>query len=225
MKMLRWLSKIMIATILISTLSVLTTWHVVNLYIEEILRQYQLPALGNKIQFSDFTARLSEELNIVNPGDRDIAEEKKNSVVENGSSLNKEGEGNRSPSPVTTAPEASSEPNSQGSTSDKPIEDAVAVWGRVGHESGGTDSAAELQREIVMSTEEFSEKKEQLTNEDKMQIFTLVIAKLPQSEVQHLSTLLENGITGKEMQEVEQTLQKHLNQEEYQQLMTIINKY
>ncbi len=65
MKLITWLSKIVIGTVLITSITMFTTWYVVNMYVEDIFRQYQIPALGKKIQFSEFAARLAGELNIV----------------------------------------------------------------------------------------------------------------------------------------------------------------
>lgn len=224
MKTMRWMGKIIFSCIFITSLTVLTTWHVVNLYIEEIVRQYQLPVLGHKIQFSDVTARLSQELNIVNPRDGGKAvvksptapSNKDHSEAASGASLDQK---------TTATPEPAANPNSESTDSKPSMEDAVAVWGPVKQGTDPAPSTAEKQREIVMSTEEFAHKKELLTHDDKMKIFSLVISKLPQSEVQQLSTLLEDGITLIEMQEVEQTLRKHLNQQEFDQLLAIINKY
>lgn len=226
MKTMRWLGKIVITSVFITSLTVLTTWHVVNLYIEEILRQYQLPALGHKIQFSDVTARLSQELNIVNSRDGGKVEVLTSPSAPTNKKVHSEAASGASPDrQAAGTPEPTAKPNSENTDSKPSMEDAVAVWGSVKRESDSESATAEKQREIVMSTEEFAQKKELLTNEDKMKIFSMVISKLPQSEVQQLSTLLEDGITLVEMQEVEQTLRKHLNQEEFDQLLAIINKY
>jgi hypothetical protein len=208
MKMFRWLSKLIVSTVLISSLSIVTTYYVVNLYVEEIFRQYQIPQLGKKIQFSDFTARLTQDLNIVKP------DTKKQAVIQEKPSTAQ---------PVSPTPGATANP--AGGASDHNLkDDAVAVGGRAQQGSTQNESSAG-KKEIVLSTEEFAKKKDLITNEDKMKIFSLVASKLPQEEIQHLSTLLEQGLTSKDLQDVNQTLQKYLKEEEYQQLLDIINKY
>ncbi|NEW07295.1 hypothetical protein GK047_14910 [Paenibacillus sp. SYP-B3998] len=226
MKFMQWLGKIVIGTVLISSLSVCTTWYVVNMYVEDIFRQFQIPALGKKVQFSDFAARLGEELNIVKPRDGG-----KRAVMTQ-----------TEPSSPSTKPEASSLPSPNGSKAStidpqdqhgsgttspttksgakaEAKDDSVAVMGRV-------QTEAEAQKkDLVLSTEDFAKKKEALSSDDKMKVFSLLVAKLPQNEVQHLSALLEDGITSSELKEVDLTLKKYLNEQEYKQLMEIIGKY
>ena len=58
MKLLTWLSKIVIGTVLITSITMFTTWYVVNMYVEDIFRQYQIPALGKKVQFGEFAVKI-----------------------------------------------------------------------------------------------------------------------------------------------------------------------
>jgi hypothetical protein len=107
--------------------------------------------------------------------------------------------------------------NPAEATSDAAKADSITVWGQVN--KTGT------QKDIVMSKEEFAKKKDLLTSEDKMNIFSLVVSKLSQEEIQRLSTLLEKGITAEELKEVDLILQNKLKKEEYQQLLKILGKY
>ncbi|NQX68445.1 hypothetical protein HQN90_20175 [Paenibacillus alba] len=214
MKLLTWLSKIVISTVLITSISMFTTWYVVNMYVEDIFRQYQIPALGKKIQFSEFAARLGGELNIVMRRDGG----KQAAPVETPSNAKPA----PSPSPSGSQPTADSKsnPNKEVGALPSPAkDDALPVMGRVQSESH------EQKKDIVMSTEDFAKKKEALTSEDKMKLFSLVVAKLPQSEVQHLSVMLEDGITTDEMDQINETLKKYLNENELKQLNDILGKY
>jgi hypothetical protein len=241
MKLFAWLSKLLISTVLISTLSVLAAGYVVNLYVEEIVRQYQLPAIGKKIQFSDIFARLSEDLNISKPkGDQaassatlkgldaikdmggtsgQVQGSKTSSVSEPDGQAGTGGSDPINPKPDT--PKDATKP--AGTEPEASKDSAVAVWGQVKQESSSAANNAE--KDLVISTEEFTKKKDMLSSEDKMKIFTLVVSKLSQDEVQHLSSLLEGGITVGEMKEVDQILQKYLKKEEYQQLLDVLGKY
>ena len=106
-----------------------------------------------------------------------------------------------------------------GDASQGAKDDAIAVMGRARSE------ANEQKKELVMSTEDFAKKKEALSSDDKMKIFSLVVAKLPQSDVQNLSVLLEDGITTDELQQVNDTLKKYLSEKELKQLTDILSKY
>ncbi|MBA2941899.1 hypothetical protein HZF08_26785 [Paenibacillus sp. CGMCC 1.16610] len=218
MKVLTWLGKIVISSVLITTITMFTTWYVVNMYVEDIFRQYQIPALGKKIQFSDFTARLAEDLNIVmrRDGGKQATPVETPPAATPSPSPSPSGSvpGSNSSDPLHSDAGTSGEAASQGVKDD----DAVAVMGRV-------SDANEQKKELVMSTEDFAKKKEALSSDDKMKIFSLVVAKLPQNEVQHLSALLEDGITTDELKQVNDTLKKYLNETELQQLTAILNKY
>jgi hypothetical protein len=224
----QWLSKIVIGTVLITSISLFTTWYVVNMYVEDIFRQFHIPALGKKVQFSEFAARLVGELNIVKP--RDGGEQAASAQKEPNNPSTKP-VASPSPSPnenKTSAIDSQNRDNHGSGTTDANAkagakagmqDDSVAVMGR-------TQSETDAQKkDLVLSTEDFAKKKEALSSDDKMKVFSLVVSKLPQSEVQHLSTLLEDGITSSELKEVDQTLKKYLNEQEYKQLMDIISKY
>ncbi|UJF33337.1 hypothetical protein [Paenibacillus hexagrammi] len=197
MNVFKWLGKLVVSTVLITSISVITTSLIVNLYVQEIFRQFQIPALGKKIQISEIAARLGEELNIVKPRDegKQTAEGPSQSPTASPDAAVAVAP---SPSVTPAGPEPDSSKAAQG-PADGVEEESVPVMGRIQNDS-----------DLVISTEDFAKKKEQLTSEDKMEIFSLVVAKLPQNEVQHLSVLLEDGITSEELKEVDQTLSKSI---------------
>jgi hypothetical protein len=67
---------------------------------------------------------------------------------------------------------------------------------------------------MLMSSEEFYKKKEQLSGADKMMIFNLVISKLPETEIQKISNELEVGITIENWTDIQNTVKKYLKPEE-----------
>ena len=215
MKLLHWVSKWIIGTLLITALSVGTTWYVITLYVEELLRQFHLPVAANRISFSDFAAKLSEDLSSFKLRDSGSVSPKAEPV-----SAAVESSGKQEPSAAESPKPDASTPHDPP----HPKGDAVAVWGQMAGESQQSDASAQKQS-IVFSTEEFARKKEQLTSEDKARIFSLLASKMPQTELQRLSKLLEDGITNEELKEVEDILHKHLEQDEYQQLVDILRKY
>jgi len=121
-----------------------------------------------------------------------------------------------------------------GTSADKnPPEDAIAVFGHQSGQSGAGaagssgsglsgSEASDADRRVVVSGEDFTKKKEQLSNEDKNKIFNLLVSRIPQDEMQRISRLMEDGITASELKEIEQVLQKYLKQDEYNQLLGMI---
>ncbi|MMZ69321.1 hypothetical protein D1872_321400 [compost metagenome] len=50
----------------------------------------------------------------------------------------------------------------------------------------------------------------------------MLMAKLPQEEMQRITELMEDGLTEKELIEIEQILSKHLNKTEYAKIMDLL---
>ncbi|TXK77728.1 hypothetical protein [Paenibacillus sp. N3.4] len=174
MKFISWLGKIVVSTVLITAIAMFTTWYVVNMYVEDIFRQYQIPALNQKIQLKDFATRLADELFVMKPkngGKQAAPTMAPVSPKPAPSSSPSSGETNSGNS-TTQAPSGSAGANAKGA-SEGIKDDAVAVMGRA-----HTD-AAEPKREIVMSTEQFAKKKEALSSDDKMKIFLLLLPSSP----------------------------------------------
>lgn len=95
----------------------------------------------------------------------------------------------------------------------------VFGWGLEGELSGGDAE------EWAMSAEEFAMRQEQMTEEDKLAILSLLFSRLPQHEVQNMSYLLEDGLTAEESVEITRILGEYLEEEELQELANMILKY
>ncbi len=76
-----------------------------------------------------------------------------------------------------------------------------------------------------MSAQEFNEKRKKLTSKDKSAIFSIIITKFPQEELQKMSLLLEDGITEEELGDLEDVMNAYLEKEEVVKLLAILNKY
>jgi hypothetical protein len=193
-KMVGWTIKIITASIVISFVSMVTTWYTVNFYVSDMMKQLNVNPQAKTMKFTDFVAQLSKHTN---------------------------GLFSQVPSSYQI-PETKQEDNADpGQTSESMIEeskpdDAVAVW---------NDMSSSGDKAVVMSTEDFRKKKELLSNEDKMNIFSLLVSRLPQEQMQKISTFVEDGITADEMREVQMIVEQHLQPKEYRQLMEILNKY
>lgn len=60
---------------------------------------------------------------------------------------------------------------------------------------------------------------------DKLKIYSLITTKIPQGEIQKISSLVENGLTKEKLIEIQKILNQNLNEQEYSELMSIFSKY
>ncbi|BFH71661.1 hypothetical protein J27TS7_56550 [Paenibacillus dendritiformis] len=96
---------------------------------------------------------------------------------------------------------------------EEPGDGALPVMGGI-----SSGDAAERER-VVISPDALSRNKEEIPASNKEQLFATLMKKLPQEEMQRLSTLMEDGLTAAELTEAEQILAKYLNDEEYGQML------
>lgn len=85
-------------------------------------------------------------------------------------------------------------------------------------ELGGSDP-------LVLSADELVQTKGQISAEDKQKMFAIIAERLPQQAWQTISVYMEDGLTESELQDIQQIVAQHLNDEEYQSLMEILKKY
>ncbi|HEY0827841.1 MAG TPA: hypothetical protein VGE40_07085 [Bacilli bacterium] len=193
MRTVSWISRMVFSTILITTVSMLVSWFMINLYVDKLFGQLNIKGQAQKIEFSDFVAFASNQLNSMIAGEEFVPVQPPDI-------------GRPQPTVVPAA---------------TPQEDAVSAW----TEESGTDEAGDSSKDIVMSAEDFNRKKEMLSDEDKMEVFSILISKLPQDEMQQISQFVEDGITTEEMQQAETIIGQYVDDEEYARLMEILNKY
>lgn len=205
MKLLGWISKLLLGAILVSTISVLTTAYIVNTYITQLLKPFNLQISQKPLELSDILVNLWGKSNILGQG----------GTSPDATSLD--------PNPDPTSNPASTTPAGK--------EDAVAAWAQTSDRAGTdasrtseTSSERELDRAVVMSEDQLQSKKDQLTSEDKRIIFA-ALSKLPEADMQTISTLVEDGITSSELAQVEKIVEQQLKPEEYNQLLQILRKY
>lgn len=113
----------------------------------------------------------------------------------------------------------------QGNIPPKEVkDDAVEVWSQ--QSTSTQEQAKEVdKKEIVITLEEFNKTKDLLSDEDKMSVFSIVVSKIPPKEIQKLSLLMEDGITQEELDEIEKIIGIYLNEDEYDQMLAILNSY
>ncbi|CAH1201340.1 hypothetical protein PAECIP111893_01580 [Paenibacillus plantiphilus] len=92
--------------------------------------------------------------------------------------------------------------------------------------TGGSSEAGEALRDgVAITTDELNETKNGMSQEDKEQLFNVMMKKLPQEAWQRISGLMEGGLTNEELTEVQQLIAQHLDRDEYDRMMEIMKKY
>lgn len=228
MKWLIGIAKLAVSAAITSLCCVALTFAAANTYVDLLLDQYHIPRpAGQKIEWGAFMSRFTAQLGLGAGGGSGVPAKPKDLAVSvppagNTPSSSETGTKERTQTDgKTTAP-------GSGKANDDPYrvpEDAVAVWSRQsGKTSGKQDSLTEQERKVVVSSEEVTKKKEQLSEADKAKIFSLMVSRVPQEDMQTISKLMEDGITAAELKEIERLLQKSLKSDEYKQLMDLIQK-
>jgi hypothetical protein len=240
-KLVNWLTKIIIQTMLIAGLTVYLTWVTVHTYVDKLLAKYHLDSAESKIGFSDFLSQMSTSLNILKPSSSDNqASEKTTELTDNVESTEEPSLQTLADPEITELPSAVGTESPTKSTSPQPTatpakadskgvdgapDDSVSVWNQSSGASKQEASQSDKQKELVMSAEEFTKKKDQISEADKVQIFTLLAARLPQTEFQQLSTYVEDGVTEEEWADIQIMVEKYLKPEEYKELQDLLANY
>lgn len=111
-----------------------------------------------------------------------------------------------------------------------PPEDALSVMGGIsggagvggqgedGPEAGGSGQGPQ----VVVTPDQMVAMKDELPAKEKEEVFAMLMAKLPQEEMQGITERMEGGLTEKELIEIEQILSKHLNKTEYAKIMDLL---
>jgi len=203
MKFFGWLGKVLVAAVVAACISVVTTFYVVQHYVQELIKPFQAVLPEKQLGLSEFVAKLWTESNIVGQG---------------GTQQDREENAPKPHTDTSTSPDTSTKTGT-GTGTTPPPDDAVAVWSRSGSKE------ASQKDKVVMSAEQFQTKREKLSEEDKTTVFSLLISRLPQEELQQLSAMMEDGITSAELAEIEKIVENYLKPDEFEKLIGIVNKY
>ncbi|WP_282938648.1 hypothetical protein [Paenibacillus sp. RC67] len=244
MKGIQWLLKLVLSALITSTVCIASTFWAVSTYADMLLEQYNLKsAVSATPNWSQFVGQMSKQMaglfapNSVAPSQRKVASTatKSNSPVDvpasgsvaDGGSTSSTASNGSGTTDGNSSDTSSSSTKGGGSTTKKPPEDAIAVFGQQSGQastdkSGSGIPGVEDNKKIVVSSEEFTKKKEQLSNEEKNKIFNMLVTRVPQNEMQTISSLMEDGITAGELKQIESILQKYLKPDEYAQLLAMI---
>ncbi|MDP5276055.1 hypothetical protein [Chengkuizengella axinellae] len=209
MKFIVWISKTLFQTVLISSLTLFIVWFMVNLYVDRLMGQFDGENTLPKVQISDVLSYFVNQENLTNIN----SEDKGNSSLEE--FINEHEKQNSEPTQDNIYDDYTDVEESDDI-------DAVEVWNQQEYSIEEQGLAPE---EVLFTAEAFTSTKDLLSDEDKMTIFSLIISNLPSGELQKLSTIMEEGVTVNELLEIEATMKEHLSEEEYQQMLTILEKY
>lgn len=252
MKLMKWLLKISLTAVLVSTLTILTTGMVVNAYIQSVLASFNIQLEGqpmgiggimknvfgmNSSKEKDTEKNATEDKQegadrigsssgtIGTPADDSAADAKDGTAGSSDNGLSSETNsdsgadgdaGTPSEASGSGRDQNSGDPSEEGENS--PPEDSVPVMGSAG------ESAAQEDQQILMTPDELMDKKSSLTMKEKEEIFTLLMNKLPQPEMQKISEAMEDGLTADELKEIEQGISKYLSKNEFDKLLDLLQK-
>jgi hypothetical protein len=249
MKILGWLTKMAVAAVFIAAVTIYATWTAVGTYLEKVLAHYQIGGDMQSIGFLDFVEKMGTGLNIMNQS----VSAKDDKPVYGGSGLTPVGSATSGteglagkPSGTTGSGTNLQQPNStggaasggtisgreekegsinSGASGSGGMADALPVWSQSGSAQGAQSGGTGEQEKTLFSSDFLSSTKDNMSNDDKVKLFTLLVSKLPAAEVQSISQLMENGITQEELVQLDKIIRRHLTQEEYKQVVAILEKY
>lgn len=197
MKWFGWILKLCVTIVAVSLLTVATTGYIVNSYIQSLLRSYNLPITAEAPGFGGIM---------------------KGMLGLDGSS------GSVGTTTETNGtPASGKDPGTEGkdanTTGENAPEDALPVMGGMSAgEALGED------QQVVVTPDDLVARKKELPDQQKEEIFAILMKKLPQEEMQMLTVALEGGLTETEMINIEQVLSKHLDKTEYAKVMELLKK-
>lgn len=231
MKLLQGMIKLLVSIMITSIVCVVCTFTVMNAYVDMILDQYQLKSSAltapNWSQFMAHLGKQAEGFHLFAEGKNEIPP--KGTQPDNRTGTNRDtppndaiavfGQQKGADTPDSSAAGSGLAKPNTGTVSESTPNSSISNSSGL-KADGSTDTG--LGGKVVVSGEEFTKKKEQLSNEDKNQIFKLLLTRVPQGEIQHISSMMEDGITASELSEIEKILKNYLKPEEYSQLLGMI---
>ncbi|KWX71996.1 hypothetical protein [Paenibacillus jilunlii] len=194
--------------VLASALSILTTAFVVNTYIQSVLASFDIKLEGPEPGIGGFMKSLTGMNSKAGP---EQAEKPK--VTAPG---DQEKDASGADGTVSTDTNSSGE---KAGEEDAP-KDALPVMGEASINEEQSGSA--LDQELVMTPDAMKDLKNNLPADEKANIFNILMAKLPQEEMQKISKAMEDGLTESEVKDLQQVIAKYVDQEEYDTLMKML---
>lgn len=239
-----WLSRLIFQSVLIGSVSLITTWTIIDLYIDKLLQQFAMEQVEARITPADLFDHLANKM-VHNNTDNGLSLQGENASVD-ADYIDDHNVYDNDVDPNNSEVEANhadanqgadqlnldSDPNDPADPAQYvPTHGAIPVWGREEPNDGSIRSEVDLEGQwdeadqLAMTAEEFNRKKEEMSEEDKAAVFSLLVTRVPQETLMAMSVLLEDGLTHEELKEIEEMIADVLSEEEMGQLLEIIDKY
>lgn len=113
-------------------------------------------------------------------------------------------------------------------------EDAFPVMGGISGQSQQSEQSQQSQQSqqqgaagsqdqvVVITPDDLLAKKDELPDQQKEEVFNLLMSKLPEDDMRKMTEAMEDGLTEFEMIEIQQILSKHLDKEQYAKVMEML---
>lgn len=221
-----WLMKQMVTIAIVCFLTITMTIVVINAFTERIMGSIGLQLDDAKLTYAHVIAHITGQERTIKQGDKQGEPQDGQGLIEQGKHDPTRADVRQGEQPVTAEREVGmtdaeaeraefeteeehAEHEAEEESAEPEGEAAIPVWGQ-------------QRDDIVFTMEQFNMKREQLSSEDKLTIFAIIVENIPPEEVQVLSTIMEDGITNEELAEIETMLRHYLDDESYEQLMELI---
>lgn len=208
MKWLGWIGRLIITIVVVCLLTVVTTGYVVNYYIEQMLSRYHISMTDGGPSVTDIMKGLvGVQSTTPSPTDEESSSKGKEQEQSKDSDQNK----NKDQS------------NDQDNSSSPNLPPATGGANAGNGDASGNDKSNQKEN-VVVTPDDLIAKKEGIESKDKEAIFTILMSKLPQDEMQKLTEYMEDGLTESEVLAIEQMLSKYLDKTEYAKVMEVLKK-
>lgn len=214
MKWLSWLGRLIITIVVVCLLTVVTTGYVVNYYIERMLSRYHISMTDGGPSVTDIMKGLvGIQTSTTSPSNEGYSSNGKDQEQDKELNKNKNNDQNKNQDQDNT-----NLPNLPPATGG-----ANAGNGDASGNGNGSDKSNQKEN-VVVTPDDLIAKKEGIESKDKEAIFTILMSKLPQEEMQKLTEYMEDGLTETEVLAIEQMLSKYLDKTEYAKVMEVLKK-
>lgn len=221
-----WITRIVAIVVIAALLSIWTTGYVVTSYVSALLKQYEIPIEVEPMALSDVWSMIwgtnkSAAIAANTPDDRqqqDQIDKVDHDDIRQGQ-VSGEIDGTDERTDIEQSDTEQLDELTEGTTGQQEEED---IW-----EQDTLDVLAPVETggQSTITPEDIDASKELLATEDKERLFELLMLKLPSESWQMFSTYIEDGLTERELTDIQQVMAQHLSKEEYEELMVILKKY
>ena len=208
MKWLSWIGRLIITVVVVCLLTVMTTGYVVNYYIEHMLSRYHISMTGGGPSVTDIMKGLvGIQSSSTSPLNEELSSNEKDGEQDENKESNKNKNKSQDNMNLPNLPPATGGANSGN-----------------GSGNGNGNDKLNQKENVVVTPDDLIAKKDGIDSKDKEAIFTILMSKLPQEEMQKLTEYMEDGLTETEVLAIEQMLSKYLDKTEYAKVMEVLKK-